>query len=159
MNKMVNKHTADYHPIPSESTSRIHPLIFLWALRVFSLTNISWIFCQTCISHHACRNFWIYGIILLLENKFVSQKIEFLHFYSYPPSILPPGFYHHHSRQKKHISTEHCFLEIYFSPAERGDYGAEKMTKIKLAKVLITSFNKFHHFCNDYIFGFCFIVP
>ena len=27
---MVNEHNVDYHPSPSELTSRIHPLILLW---------------------------------------------------------------------------------------------------------------------------------
>ena len=47
------------------------------------------------------------------------------------------------------ISSKQRFLKIYFSPAERGgDYGADKMTKIKRARVLVTSFDKFHHLCN-----------
>ena len=49
---------------------------------------------------------------------------------------------------------------LYFSLAQREeDYGAEKITKIKLARVLVTSFDKFYHFCNHYIFGFCSVVP
>ena len=52
------------------------------------------------------------------------------------------------------------FWKSVFQPTERGeDYGAEKMTKVKLARVLVTSFDKFHHQCNLYIFGFCFVVP
>ena len=30
INKIVNKHTVDYHPSPSQLISRIHTLIFLW---------------------------------------------------------------------------------------------------------------------------------
>ena len=51
--------------------------------------------------------------------------------------------------------TNRVFWKFVFHPAERGeDYGAEKMTKVKLARVLVTSFDKFHHLCNFYIFGF-----
>ena len=32
---MGNEHTVDYHPSPSELTSRIHPLIFLWTPKGF----------------------------------------------------------------------------------------------------------------------------
>ena len=47
-----------------------------------------------------------------------------------------------------------------FPPPERGeDYGAEKTTKIKLVTILVTTFDKFHHLCNLYIFDFCFVVP
>ena len=35
INKIVNKHTVDYHPSPSQLTSRIHTLIFLWATKEF----------------------------------------------------------------------------------------------------------------------------
>ena len=52
------------------------------------------------------------------------------------------------------------FWKSTFHPAERGeDYVAEKMAKIKPARVLITNFDKFYHLCNLYIFGFCFVVP
>ena len=73
------------------------------------------------------------------------------------------------------------FLKIYFSSAERGvclcvcvcvgggggggggvvkeDYGVEKFTEIKPMKVLVTSFDKFPHLCNLYVFGFYSVVP
>ena len=35
INKMVNKHTVDYHPSPSQLISKIHPLIFLWTPKGF----------------------------------------------------------------------------------------------------------------------------
>ena len=35
INKMVNKHTVDYHPSPSQLISRIHTLIFLWTPKGF----------------------------------------------------------------------------------------------------------------------------
>ena len=134
MNKMVNKHTADYHPIPSESTSRIHPLIFLWTLRVFSLTNISWIFCQTCISHHACRNFWIYGIILLLENKFVSQKIEFLHFYSYPQAFCPQDFITTTLGRRNTFPLNTAFWKSIFPQQKGGIMELKKWPKLNLRR-------------------------
>ena len=64
INKMVNEHTVDYtHPSPSELTSRIHPLIFLWAPKEFIFSpEYFWIFSQTCILHHGCRKFQIHGV-------------------------------------------------------------------------------------------------
>ena len=38
---MVNKHTVDYHPIPSQLISRIHPLIFLWTPKGFMSPEFS----------------------------------------------------------------------------------------------------------------------
>ena len=58
INKMANEHAVDYYPSPSELTSRIHPVIFLWLLRdLYFLQNISWFFSQTCMSHHGCGKF------------------------------------------------------------------------------------------------------
>ena len=39
------------------------------------------------------------------------------------------------------------------------DYGVEKFTEIKPMKVLVTSFDKFPHLCNLYVFGFYSVVP
>ena len=43
--KMMSEYTVDYHPISSELTSMIHPLIFLWTLKRFNsleyFSNIS----------------------------------------------------------------------------------------------------------------------
>ena len=44
INKMLNQHSVYYHPSPSELTSRMHPLTFLWTRKGFILQNISWIF-------------------------------------------------------------------------------------------------------------------
>ena len=39
------------------------------------------------------------------------------------------------------------------------DYGVEEITKIKPIMALVATFDKFHHLCNLYSFGFCFVVP
>ena len=55
--------------------------------------------------------------------------------------------------------SNRVFEKSVFHSSEREEkYGAEKMTKVKLVKVLVTRFEKFHHLCNLYIFGFCFVV-
>ena len=53
------------------------------------------------------------------------------------------------------------FWRSIFSPAEGGKegYGVEEITKIKLTRVLVISFDKFHNLCNLSIVGFCFVVP
>ena len=61
---------------------------------------------------------------------------------SSPP---PPG------GRKLPIPLEQHFSKVYVSPVERGeDYGAEKMPKIKLAKVLATSFDKLKSFLQPF---------
>ena len=87
---------------------------------------------------------WIWSFLLMPSSK-----------------TLTWGFYHYLlDRRKLPIPPEERFQKIYFFPAERGgDYGGEKMTKIKHTRVLVTSSNKLHHLCNLYIHGFCFVVP
>ena len=68
----------------------------------------------------------------------MSQKIESAHFYSCPKQNSTPGNY---------PFTLKTYFENTFLTAEIGeDCLAEKVTKIKLANVLVTSFNKFHHY-------------
>ena len=53
INKMVNKHTFDYHPSPSQLTLRIYPLIFLWTPKGF-ISPESFLNFPPCIFHHGC---------------------------------------------------------------------------------------------------------
>ena len=65
--------------------------------------------------------------------------------------IIPEG------RPELPIPPEQRFLKTFF-PEEKGveDYGVEKIPK--LTKLSVTSFDKFHHLCNLYIFGLRFVV-
>ena len=77
ISKIVNKHTVDYHPSSSEFTSRIHPLIFLWTLKGF-------IFSPECFLNFFSNLYFVpwqwksfkFMVLRLLENAFVSQKVE-----------------------------------------------------------------------------------
>ena len=96
-------------------------------------------------------------VLRLVAITFVSQKIESVHFYTCAHAKLSSKFLSLSPRQKETIHSS----RIAFSPAERGmgeDYGVEKITKIKPSRALVASFDKFHHLCNLYIFGFCFVV-
>ena len=166
---MINKHTVDYHPSPLRLTSTIHPLIILWTREGFTDPSKYWRKNENVELKYKMLSFFskpyltIIGKILkfilfrLLENAFVSQKIESIHFYSWPPPPLPAK-----------LSTR--FLSYYNSPRQnflkivRGKGGGnyercEEVTKIKLLRVLVTSFDKSHHLFTLYIFGYCFAVP
>ena len=75
----------------------------------------------------------------------VAEKV---HFYSCPPS-----------RWELPIPPEQRFLKKNF-PEEKGSgERTMELKKIpKVTKVLVTSFDKFHHLCNLYIFGLCFVM-
>ena len=119
INKMVNKHTPDYHPSPSELTSRIYLLVFLWTAK----GNISlsiYIFSQNCIPPWLWKIFK--SIVLrLLESTFVSQKIESVHFYSCPQTTPSPRFLSSTSRQKEitHFPRTAYFESLFFPQQKR----------------------------------------
>ena len=86
---------------------------------------------------------WIWSFLPILPSKTLTQVFIIIH------------------RKKEIIhSSRTAFPEDVFFPAERGeeDYEVEKTTKIKPTRALVTSFDKFHHFCNLYTFSFCFIM-
>ena len=55
INKLVKEHIADYHPSPSELTSRIDPLIFLWTPKGFISPEYLLIFFLSLYITHGCR--------------------------------------------------------------------------------------------------------
>ena len=73
---MVNKHTVDYHPSPSEFTSRIHLLIFLWTPKGFISPEHCWNFFSNLYIPSWLQKIFKFMVLRLLENTFVSQKIE-----------------------------------------------------------------------------------
>ena len=66
------------------------------------------------------------------------------------PSQLSVHFYSSPQAERNYpFIPNSVFSRSIFSPEEGGgeDYGFEKMTKTKPTRVLVTSFDKFHHFC------------
>ena len=91
---------------------------------------------------YICESNWI--CLLMPPSKTLPQVFI----------ITNPG------KRKLPISPKQCFENLFFPSREGEDYEAKNMTKIKLERVLATSFNKFHStICNLYFFGFCLVVP
>ena len=79
INKMVKKH--NYYTSPSEFTSRIHPLVFLWTPKVFiSPEHFLSFFSNLYIPPWLQKSFK-FMTLRLPENAFVSQKTESVYFY------------------------------------------------------------------------------
>ena len=135
-----------------------NPIFYGFIFPDYFLNIFSYLYIPLCL-----RKSFKFMVLRLLENAFVSQKIESVNFHSCVQAKLPlmkvliittPG------RSKLLISSEQHISKICFSPAEKGKaYGAEKMSKINFARELVTCFNEFHHICHLNIFGFCFVVP
>ena len=83
INKMVNKHTVDYHLSPSELTSRIHSLMFLWTPNECICPSILSIviFFSDLYDPPWLQKSFNFMVLRLLEKTFVSRKIESAHFY------------------------------------------------------------------------------
>ena len=94
----------------------------------------------------------------LLQIHLWVKKLNLFIFNHAPKQNSLPGFYlYPPGRRELPIPPEQRFLKTFF-PEEKGveDYGVEKIPK--LTKLSVTSFDKFHHLCNLYIFGLCFVV-
>ena len=122
INIMLNEHTVDYHPSPSELTSRIHPLIFLWTPKEFSSLKYILNFFSNLYIPPWLRKSFKFTVLILLENTFVSQKKGISSFLIIPQSktlpqvliITSPG------RRKLPISPEQRFFENLFFPSTKG---------------------------------------
>ena len=138
------------HPSPSEFTSRTHPLIFLWIpkglispeyfLIFFSNLRIPPIF-------QPWKGCFKLMVLRLLEIHSWVKDLNLFIFTHIPKQNSPPSFYHYYSRQREitHFSQAKSFENLFFPSREGEEYGAENITKIKFARILVTSFDIFHH--------------
>ena len=120
-------------------------LYFYGLLRGLSLQKISWFFSQLnpYIPPWLQKRFKLM-VLRLLENRLVNQKIEPV--YSCPQAKLSPRFLSSPLQvEGSYPFPTKCFQNLFFPSREWEDYGAENMTKIKLASVLVTSFDKSHY--------------
>ena len=116
-------------------------------------------FCQTCILHHVL----VKMVLRLLENAFVIQNIESIHFYSCPKQrshrflSLPPR-----ENEITHF-PQALFFQNLFLPTERGErketMELQKWPKLNIVRVLATSVVKSYLLCTLHFFCFCFLVP
>ena len=82
INEIVNKHTLDNHPSPSELALWIHPLIFLRTSEGFISPEYFLNFFQNLYIIAWLQKSFKFMLLRLLENTFLNQKIETVHFYS-----------------------------------------------------------------------------
>ena len=91
INKMVNEHTVDYHPSPSNLTSKIHSPIFIWTPKgiILSPKYFLDIFSNLYIAPWLRKSFK-FTVLRLLKNTFVSRNIESVCFHSCLKAKLSP---------------------------------------------------------------------
>ena len=95
INKMVNKHTVDYHPSPSQLISRIHTLIFLWTPKGFiSPESFLNFFLNLYIPPWLQKSFK-FMVLRLLANTLIHlwvKKLNLFIFTHAPSKTLPQVF-------------------------------------------------------------------
>ena len=89
-------------------------------------------------------------MLRLLQIHLRVKKLNLFNFTHASMQNSPPGFYHYSpGRRELHIPPEKHFLKIYFPEQKEGERGLCSWKKLpKLRRVLVTSFDKFHHLCN-----------
>ena len=128
INKLINKHTVDYHPSPSQLISRIQPPIFLWTPKGFIYPeSFSDFFLKLYIPPWLWESFR-FMLLSLLANTFVSQKIESAQFYSFFIALKqnsPSGFYHHHPQAEGNYPflPNNVFWRYFFLSRKGGGVG------------------------------------
>ena len=156
----LNEHMVDYHPSPSEFTSKIHHLIFLWTPKGFiSLEYFLIFFPNLYIPPWLKIMFQIHGV--KITGKHISESKNWICSFllMVPSKTLPQVFIiTTPGRRKLPISPKQSFLKIYFTPADR-----ERTMELKIWPKLNLEgywlqFLIYFAICNLYIFGFCFIV-
>ena len=104
------------------------------------------------------EKFQSYSVKIIAIHLWV-KKLNLFIFNQGPKQKSPPGFYRYPpGRRELPIPPKQRFLETFFFWRERGERMIELKELPKLTKVSVTSFNKFHHLCNHYIFGLCIVM-
>ena len=125
---MVNKHTVDYHPSPSQLISRIHTHISMDSLGVY-LSRIFLEFFPKPVYSTMVKSFKF--IVLRLLEIYLWVKKLFISTHA-PKQNSPPGLYHYPpGRRELPIPPKQRFVKIFFPEGKDGDdYGLEKNTKM-----------------------------
>ena len=120
---MVNKHSVDYHPCPSQLISRIHTLIFLWTRKEFiSPESFLNFFRNLYIPQWLWKSFKVI-VLLLMQICLWVKKLNLFIFIHAPKQNSPPDFYHYPpGKRDLPVPPEQCFLKIFF-PEDKGERG------------------------------------
>ena len=117
INKMVNKHTVDYHPSSSQLISRIHPLIFLWTPKGHISPESFLNFFLNLYIPPWLRKSFKFIVLRLLQIHLRVKKLKLFIFTHAPPppAKLSPWFLSLSSRQTgiAHSSRTAFFLRYF----------------------------------------------
>ena len=126
------------HPSPSQLTSRIHPLIFLWTPKGFISPESSLNFFLILYIPPSLQKRLKLTVLRLLANTLVSQKIEYVHFCSCSEAKPSPRFLSLLPRQKEitHSSRTAFSKDLFFPSRIRRGWGLGEGRRIMELKKL-----------------------
>ena len=102
------------------------------------------------------EKFQSYTLKIIAMHLWV-KKLNLFIFSHAPKQNSPPGFYFLQEDGNCPFLPNSIFWR-YFSWGERGKMIVDLKELPKLTKGSVTSFDKFHHLCNLYFFGLCFVM-
>ena len=115
INKMVNKHTANYHRSPSQLVLRIHALIFLWTPKGFISPESFLNFFLSLYVPPWLRKSFKFIVLRLLQIHLRVKKLNLFNFIHAAKQNSPSGFYYYPSaRRELPILLKQHFLKIFF---------------------------------------------
>ena len=95
INKMVNKHTVNYHPSPSQLISGIHTLIFLWTPKGFISPESFLNFFLNLYTQPWLFKSFKFRVWKLQQIDLWVKKLNLFIFTHAPKQNPPSGFYHY----------------------------------------------------------------
>ena len=153
IDRMVNKNTADYHPSPSQSISRIHPVIFLWTPKGFISPEFFLNFFLNLYIPPKLRKSFKFMVLILLANKYISDpKNRICSFLIMPQAKPSPRVLSLPPMQKE---ITHSFQTAFFEGLcfiYQKVVRITELTKLLKCSWIPPSLQPLH-------FWFCFIVP
>ena len=123
MNRLVNKHTGEYHPSPSQLTLRILPLMFLRTPKRFAFPeSFLNFFPKPAYFTMVAEKFQIYGV--KITGKYICESKNWIcSFLLMPPSKTLPRVYIIPSQTEEiiHSSQTEFSEDLHFSWQKGGD--------------------------------------
>ena len=101
ISKMVNKHTLDYHPSPSQLTSRIHPRKFLWTPKGFISPESFLIFLLNLYIPPWLQKSFEFMVKITGKIHLCVKKMNLSIFTHAPKQNSPASFYHYPRAERK----------------------------------------------------------
>ena len=139
---------------------RLSIIIFLWTPKGFISPEPFLNFLLNLYISPWLQKEFKFIVLRLLQIHLWVKKLSLFNFTHAPKQNSLPGFYHYSpGRRELPIPPKQHFLKMYFPEQNEGDRIMYLKKLPILTRVLVTSFDKFHHICNLYIFDlFCYAI-